>query len=76
MSEKLCIFCEHFRWKSEEVWGMGSTQTGPMFDGGDATCEAGQYKGEWEYQSRPDDEVDFRQIILRGQNCKHYKQVS
>lgn len=71
MSEKLCIFCKHFRWSEESCWGHGSTMTGPMMEGGDATCEAGQYKGEWD--DRPSNEEDFRKIILRGQNCPHYE---
>ena len=73
MSEKLCIFCKHFNWQTEEMWGMGSTMTGPMFEGGDATCSAGQFKGQWD--NRPRDEVQYRRIILRGQSCEHYEEV-
>ena len=71
--EKLCIFCKHFRWSPEEMWGMGSTMTGPMMEGGDATCGAGMYKGQWD--NRPTDENEYRTIILRGQKCEKYEQV-
>ena len=71
MSEKLCIFCNHFRWSAEEMWGMGSTLTGPMMEGGDASCGKGHGKG-WGY---PQDEDDFRKIILTAAKCKDYDQV-
>jgi hypothetical protein len=44
-----------------------------MFDGGDATCAAGRFKGQW--NNKPSDEAEYRAIILRGQNCPDYKQV-
>ena len=69
--EQLCIFCKHFKWSREEMWGMGSTQTGPMFEGGDATCAAGKFAGEWE--NKPSDEEEFRKIILRANNCNAYE---
>lgn len=69
--EKLCIFCVHFRWSKEEMWGMGSTLTGPMFTGGYAEC----MKGHFENVYPPKDEDDYRKIILRGQSCKDYEQV-
>lgn len=72
--EKLCIFCVHFRWAPETMWGMGSTLTGPMMEGGDATCAAGQYAGRWD--NRPEDEEEYRAIILRGITCQKYKQVT
>ena len=71
--EKLCIFCAHFRWSSREMWGMGSTMTGPMMEGGDATCAAGMYKGQWD--NRPVDEAEYRAIILRAKKCNKYAQV-
>ena len=70
--EKLCIFCEHFTWKKEEMWGMGSTYTGPMFDGGWAECAQKQF----EHLEAPDDEQDFRRVILKATNCSQYQQVS
>jgi hypothetical protein len=69
--EKLCIFCKNFNWSKEEMWGMGSTQTGPMMEGGDATCAAGKYAGMW--NNAPTDESEFRSIILRGENCDAYE---
>lgn len=68
MVEKLCIFCVHFRWEKESQWGTGSTLTGPMMTGGTAKCEAGQYT-DW---PRPEDEDDWRRIILRGEKCEKY----
>lgn len=51
--KQLCIFCEYFEWSAEEMWGMGSTQTGPMMSGGDAQC----YKGHFETKKR-DEYID------------------
>jgi hypothetical protein len=47
---------------------MGSTLTGPMFDGGDATCAAGQYKGQWD--NRPTDESESISHDLRQGGVK------
>jgi hypothetical protein len=69
VSEKLCIFCKHFRWERESQWGCGSTMTGPMMTGGDAQCAKGHYKDS----PFPDDEAAFRAIILRGENCPDYE---
>ena len=55
------------------MWGMGSTMTGPMMEGGDATCAAGMYKGQWD--NRPVDEAEYRAIILRAKKCNKYAQV-
>jgi hypothetical protein len=73
--EKLCIFCEHFDWTAEEMWGMGSTMTGPMFDGGWAKCRKGHY-GDYGDLEAPKDESDYRRVILRGMECKDYQQVA
>ena len=67
--EKLCIFCKHFDWEKEEMWGMGSTQTGPMFEGGDTRCKKGHYEGLNNY---PCDATEYRAIILRAVECKDY----
>jgi hypothetical protein len=69
MHEKLCIFCKHFRWRKEEMWGMSSTLTGPMFEGGDSTCAKGHYEGLANF---PENEEEYRQIILRAERCKDY----
>jgi hypothetical protein len=74
--KQLCIFCEHFNWSAEEMWGMGSTQTGPMFDGGDASCAKGHFRekrGEY-IPTRPSDDSEWRQLIFRGANCKDYSE--
>jgi hypothetical protein len=72
MTEKLCLFCNHFRWSKEEMWGMGSTMTGPMFEGGSATCGKGHADDTWLY---PDDEKEYRKIVLHAQTCPDYDQV-
>jgi hypothetical protein len=69
--EKHCIVCEHFQWRKESMWGMGSTQTGPMMEGGDAACAKGHYEGK-DLPSYPEDEDDFRKIILMGVDCPDY----
>ncbi len=69
--EKLCIFCKHFKWTKESMWGMGSTQTGPMFEGGWAECSEKQFKN----LDAPEDEADFRKIILRGEKCPKFSPV-
>lgn len=70
--EKLCIFCEHFRWRKEEQWGMGSTMTGPMMKGGSASCAKGHDDPSWLY---PSDENEYRTIILQAAKCPDYEQV-
>jgi hypothetical protein len=49
---------------------MGSTQTGPMFEGGDAACAKGHYKG---LNNFPCDEADYRRIIIRGNTCEDWE---
>lgn len=80
MSEKLCIFCTKFHWAKESMWGMGSTMTGPMMEGGDITCDDGHLKAPsgipgWNYDPVPQDEDDWRRIIVQAQNCPDYDQV-
>lgn len=67
--DKLCIFCRHFNWSSREQCGHGSTMTGPMFEGGASTCKKGHYKGLDNY---PQDESEYREIIIRARNCSDY----
>lgn len=69
MIEKLCIFCENFKWEKEYQWGTGSTMTGAMMTGGWAKCGKGHFTGY------PNDEADYRRIILQGENCPDYDQV-
>lgn len=79
--EKLCIFCEHFSWEKESMWGMGSTMTGPMMDGGQAKCAMGKFPeyrdgdDEGYMLTYPEDESEYRKLILRGQNCDSYSPV-
>lgn len=54
------------------MWGMGSTQTGPMFDGGSANCGKGHSDETWLY---PDDEVQYRKIVIHAETCPDYDQV-
>ena len=72
--EKLCLFCTHFRWTAEEMWGMGSELTGPMFEGGWAECEKKHF-GQWGSLEKPEDEKDFREVVIKAMNCKDYNQV-
>ena len=67
--KQLCIFCEHFDWSEEEMWGMGSTMTGPMMSGGDASCA----KEHFGYE-RPRDADDWRKLIFHGAKCKDYSE--
>lgn len=69
---KLCLFCNHFNWSAREMWGMGSTATGPMFDGGSANCGKGHSDETWLY---PDDEVEYRKIVIHAETCPDYDQV-
>ncbi len=73
--EKLCIFCKHFTWTKESMWGMGSTMTGPMMEGGWAVCGAGHYGNGFKDLEMPEDEADYRRVIMRGANCKDYDRV-
>jgi hypothetical protein len=83
MAEKLCIFCKNFNWSAEEMWGMGSTMTGPMFEGGDGRCAAGMYEAKAlkkmgfkdDSTTRPHDEQDYRAMILIAQKCDKYEQI-
>ena len=65
--KQLCLFCKHFDFSAEEMWGMGSTMTGPMFEGGDATCAKKHFVDEY-----PKDADDWRALIFKGANCKDY----
>ena len=71
MNEKHCLFCNHFTWSEERMWGMGSEYTGPMMEGGWAECAKKHFKN----LERPEDEQDFRRIILMGEQCPDYDQV-
>ena len=73
--KKLCLFCSHFDFSAEEMWGMGSTMTGPMFGGGDATCAKGHFEkcGE-DIDVRPTDASEWRKLIFHGAKCKDYQQ--
>lgn len=70
--KQLCIFCEHFDWSAEEMWGMGSTLTGPMCSGGDATCAKDHFT--YDDPRRPNDAAEWRALIFKGANCKDYKE--
>jgi hypothetical protein len=71
MMEKLCIFCKHFRWTKEEMWGMGSEYTGPMFEGGWAECGRRRFAN----LEMPRDESDYRRVILHGVSCPDFESV-
>lgn len=72
--ERLCLFCKHFTWTAESMWGMGSTLTGPMMEGGWAEC-AKKHFGEYETLAKPETEDEYRAVIIRGRDCKDYDQI-
>jgi hypothetical protein len=71
MVEKLCLWCQHFCWTKESMWGMGSTMTGPMMEGGDFKCEVGHKWDVWQ----PDDQEDWRKVVVKAQTCPDYEQI-
>ena len=54
------------------MWGEGGTLTGPMFEGGSATCGKGHADNSWLY---PEDESEYRRIVLHAEACPDYDQV-
>ncbi len=74
-AEKLCIFCKHFSWTAEEMWGMGSTMTGPMMEGGWAECSKDHYISRDDVAFNPTSEAEYRRIILLGENCEDYERA-
>jgi hypothetical protein len=67
---RLCIFCEHFSWSAEEMWGMGGEYTGPMFEGGDASCAKKHFGSTY-----PKTDAEYREVILHGTECPDFAQV-
>lgn len=65
MSEKLCVFCKHFKWK-EIDYIYYSILTGGELTGG-LTCKKDVF-----YEQLPLDEDAFRKLILTAENCKEY----
>jgi len=66
MSEKLCIFCKHF--KHEAVYASSGCPTcGPDIDGG-STCKAGHF-----YEARPGDEGELNALYRLAERCKDYE---
>ena len=69
MSEKLCIFCNHFRF---EYIGVGPDYS--EYTGGDAygglSCEKKHF-----YEERPSDTEDFRKVLLNAVKCKDYDEA-
>ena len=70
--EQLCIFCEHIEW-NEKVIGPHTTWTGPWTMSEHCfTCEMGQFD---QSGVSPSDMDEYREVILKAQTCRHYKQV-
>ena len=69
--EKLCVFCKHMSWSIIE-YTYYSTLTGGDISGG-MICR----KGHFDYidSGHIEDENDFRQFILRAEDCKDFKLV-
>lgn len=64
MSEKLCVFCKHFGYDGGSYgWYAGETELGGV------SCAKEHYRS----LKRPDNEDDFRRIILRGEGCPDYE---
>lgn len=69
MSEKLCVFCKHLKF-TQAVDSQGSAS----FGGEEA--KIGCSKGHWEVDTYASEMIDFRQQILRAENCPDYKQAN
>lgn len=63
MSEKLCVFCKHFKW---EYVSPGCPTCGNM--NGGMICLAQHY-----CEVLPYDEDDFREVLLRAESCPDYE---
>ncbi len=64
--EKLCVFCEHFKWSASESTGCDTC--GPTHEHAECKAEVPQFDYEI-----PDDSDDFRALILKATNCQHYR---
>ena len=53
---------------------MGSTLTGPMMEGGWAEC-AMKHFGEYGSLKKPENEDEYRAVIILGRDCKDYAQI-
>lgn len=65
MSEKLCVFCKHFKYEAIADYSFSSMTSGT--DGG-FTCMKGRY-----VERRPDDENEFRKLLLTAEACENYE---
>ena len=64
MSEKLCVFCEHFVFENDIC--------GEYAEGASAHCSKQHFLS---YSSIVFDEGDLRKIIIRAEKCNDYSQV-
>ena len=64
--EKLCMFCEFFKWDAVDRGPDYSEYTGGGMEGG-ATCDKRHFSEE-----RPIDTAEFRLLILRAETCPDY----
>ena len=67
MSEKLCVFCEHWEFDGGE---QGYSEMTPG-----TNASMGCKKEHWDGKRMVDiwSEVDFRKIILTAKDCKDYE---
>ena len=66
MSEKLCMFCEHFDFEAIGIGQDYSEYTGGDPYGG-MTCKKRHYVEE-----RPHDLAGFRRVLMTAKKCKDY----
>lgn len=68
MSEKLCIFCTKMKFRYEPGSDCETCGYPSEFE---LKCRAGHDK-EWD---KPEDEAEFRAIIVQAADCPDYDQV-
>ena len=66
--EKLCAFCVHFRWRPST---SDREAPGYVYNTEVALCDAPRTKAQLTSDT-PLDAEEFRQLILRAENCRSY----
>lgn len=67
VTERLCLFCEHFVWERCGTGADYSECTGGD-DYGGASCKKSHFN-----EDRPYDEDDLRRILIKAVSCDDYK---
>lgn len=68
MSEKLCVFCRHFRF-SQGIKRGGSEYTGEWVEGDGCSCELKHLPED----GMPYGENELRNILLTAETCPDYE---